>query len=164
MLRPRTRTMRQPSQPRSLRSVGAVGALRSEDGIDDLDVRRVGAGLEHGLDVLRRPVDLGEAVHEVDPRQPAGAVDVLLAGAAWQHDPVGEAVDLRIFRDLRRPSRGEPGRAFGRICLQRPMPPIRNLILVLGDQLSTCKGYLLRRESLSAVRPGLSTGSGDPAV
>lgn len=42
--------------------------------------------------------------------------------------------------------------------------PIRNLILVLRDQLSTGKGFLLRRESSAAVRPGLSTGSGGPAV
>jgi len=36
--------MRQPSQPRSLRSlplVGPVGAVWSEDGIDDLQVRRI---------------------------------------------------------------------------------------------------------------------------
>lgn len=44
------------------------------------------------------------------------------------------------------------------------MPPVRNLILVLRDELSTCKGFLLRRESLAAVRPGLSTGSGGQAI
>jgi len=49
------------------------------------------------------------------------------------------------------------------VCSAR-MPPIRNLILVLRDQLSSRKGFLPRRESLAAVRPGLSTGSGGPAV
>lgn len=42
MLRPRTRTMRERRQPESARPAGAV---RPEDGIDDLDVRRVGQGL-----------------------------------------------------------------------------------------------------------------------
>lgn len=80
--------MRQPNQPRP---------AASEDGIDDLDVRRVGAGLAHGIDVLGRPIDLGEAVHEVDQLQPVGVVDVRLAGATGQYDFVGEVVDLRDF-------------------------------------------------------------------
>lgn len=57
MLRPRTRMMRQPSQTRSL-----FWALWSEDGIDDLEVRRIGAGLAHGVDVLSRPVALRSGV------------------------------------------------------------------------------------------------------
>ncbi len=145
----------QPSQPRS---------LRSEDGKDDLDVRRVGAGLAHGLDVLRRPVDLGEAVHELDQLQPVGAVDVLLARVAGQHDLAGEVVDLRIHLDLRHPSAVSRARALAVPVCSARRPPVRDPILVLRDQLSTCRGFLLRRESRAAVRPGLSTGSDGPAI
>ena len=53
--------------------------------------------------MLRRSIDLGEAVHEVEQRQPVGAEDVLLAGAAGQHDLLGKIVDLRILLDQSRP-------------------------------------------------------------
>lgn len=116
----------------------------------------IGLGFAHGLDVLRRTVDLGETAHEVDRLQPIDAGKVLLAGAAGQHDLASEVVDLRIRLDLLRLSAVNPAQALAVPVCSARMPPIRNIILVLGDQLST--------RELAVVKPGLSTGSGGPAV
>lgn len=114
--------VRQPNQSGRSGRPGRSGAPAQsvqEDGIDDLDVRRVGQGLRTVLMSLGRPVNLGEAVHEADHLQPICAVHVLLARAAGQHDLADEVVD---FPDRSRSAAlvgSETAEGFGRTCLRR---------------------------------------------
>lgn len=105
--------------------------VQSEDGMDELDVLRIGAGLADGRDVLRRPVDLGEAVHEVDPRQPLGAVHVRLQALSasmilWARSWISEYFSICGAS----PTVNRAGRSAASACSAR-MPPIPNLILML---------------------------------